>query len=59
MIDAIGGVVAVDDAIAIAVSGDSAGYGAWRRWGRWRWGRGFFLPRARSERQRGNAGQKD
>src|SRR3546814_3471019 len=51
MIDAVGGIIAVDDAIAVAVGGDAARNRARRRGGR-RGGGDFFLLRTGGERQR-------
>src|SRR3546814_4783969 len=54
MIDAVGGVIAVDDAVTVAVGGDAAGHGAGRGWRR---GGDLFLVRAGGEQQRGGARQ--
>src|SRR3546814_6196375 len=51
MVDAIGGIIAVDDAVAVAVGGDAARNRARRR-GRRRGGGDFFLLRTGGKRQR-------
>jgi hypothetical protein len=52
MIDTIGGIIAVDDAVAVAIGGDTTGNRARR--GR-RGGGDFFLVRTGCEQQRGRA----
>src|SRR3546814_13284450 len=56
MVDAVGGVIAVDDAVTVAVGGDAAGHGAGRGWRR---GGDLFLVRAGGEQQRGGARQHE
>src|SRR3546814_5309181 len=56
MIDAVGGVIAVDDAVTVVVGGDAAGHGAGRGWRR---GGDLFLVRAGGEQQRGGACQHE
>lgn len=51
MIDAIGGVIAVDNAIAVNISRDAAGDSTGRRWWRRRGGRDGLLLGARGKRK--------